>query len=178
MDVSNIDELCGDAICIDWDCSNCDATNQWSVFEIDDFGKNEELDKTVIYLLYQSFNKYKEGISFLFFEKTLFNDLGSSLDQELKNLFGIRHYNIDDVKYKHFKKAIKKTFDTCNSKIVTYDTNELKTLLKRYLSLDSSTRDSLEKALADIKTTKNKNDFLKKLDSNYFPDKEFSFIEK
>ena len=145
-DIGKENDLYGDSVCIDWNCSNGGCHNQWSLFEIDvdgEFKKTEPLDWVAIYLVGKNIKKFADGISFLFLEPTYFDCLDSEYDEDLFLYLNIHHYNFNDVRYSNIKTIVKKTIETLDN-VVTYSKNDLATILKSYIGPDSPLRETFD----------------------------------
>lgn len=174
ISVSKEENLFGDAICSDWDCSNSNASNQWSLFEIatdKPFSKGKSLDLVAIYLLFSNFSKFSEGISFLFVEPSFFNNFEKQTDEDLLKRLSIKHININGVLYKNIKDAVSYTNKTIMKNIVSYDKKELSVLIKKYFGSQTDTKIAFEKHYSHFFPNKGKiNKMYNKINSSFFPD--------
>ena len=161
-----IDELSGDAICVDWNCANGGATNEWSFFEIESDGKKKSraLDMVVRRLLVANLRKTMDGVDF-YFEQPANLDPARIVEDSVE--FGTKHVSLSGVCYAVFQKEIKGAFRK-RGELVHYSKKDIANLL---LSIRNDVKENsvLDEIIRlyqpNIKVPK----FRSKLDSSFFP---------
>ncbi len=171
---TSLEKLPGDAICIDWNCSNNNSHNEWSLFEVevDIPKKTKRLNYVVLRLLIAAGKKFFDGIDFAFFEDGFFQS--GQLDAE-DEIFNTIHDNYKGVDYAEIKRAVEETWRN-RTKLIRYEKSEIANLLK---SIGSSEEELSEfkEMIREFAPKKRVNRVLADYNSDFFPDKAVFLIK-
>ncbi len=137
-EANSFEELQGDAVCNDWNCSNASASNTWSLFELDSEleTKNDALDYVALRMLVANFQKYRCGIDFVFLDPSLFQINEIFEDMEV---YHTKHLNYQHVNLKQLNAAVLETF-AHRDKIVSYNQKDLASLLRTFSGKEDKIR--------------------------------------
>lgn len=152
-DVSSVDELCGEAITVDWSCKE----NDWSVFKCGDNPQknDDEVNKITLKMVGSMTDKTAEGADLLVLKDNFLADIGEQPEED-KPVLECTHCNIHNINYAKIKKAIAYTLDS--PQIISYSIRDIKEL---FLNASPEYIDEYENIFTIDRIKRVRNAFLK-----------------
>ena len=131
-----------------------------SLFEIDKEKRTVLSDCVALRLIVSNFTAYGDGLTLIILDQEFVNKMDKRLEPDGVKIFGCEHYNATSVTYNDFLWLVKYTYDNKKSRIIKYESDDLKELV-RSLSNEGFTKllitcsSSKDKILYNAKTIAN-----------------------